>query len=592
MLKNSGVLRDSVAKTKNTIATLNQEWAKIMQLVQKMDQTFQTTSLKQHVNFLSQRERHTTHNNSNIHLQELQTLKSTHQQTLTQLKSAHEQQQITSVKIATQQNQLKAQIKQHARLVLDHRLLKEKNVALSKQLTALKNTIQELKSTHQQTLTQLKSAHEQQTINTNKITSQQNQLKAQAQKQTEILTANDLLKKKLTQYEELFNQKVATLDNHQQWAQIWLKNNMLTLESELQRRYEKKKATSKLSWKAQSIDILLKCMELNAPDVAKNRTAIFLDLDKFDNSNLKSRIIGRSGQNVKTFELATGVELIINKSNKVGISAFNPLKRMIAYQALLELVKKDKFSPNVIKKTVEYQKNLVEQEIYAQGKKTCQSLKIDITNRRLLYLIGKLKFRSGYSQEVLAHCHEVALFAGNIAQALDLDVTLARRAGLLHDIGKAIDHESAGNHVDLGVKIATECGEAPVIINAIHAHHGAVPCVSTYAQIVKIADALSAARYGARSNNKADFISRINALENFLKTKFTGVKEVQIYQAGREINIIVDAANVSDLQAELLSGKICNALTQEVKNKGKIIIPGDIDITVLRSRTYLQKVRS
>ena len=216
MLKNSGVLRDSVAKTKNTIATLNQEWAKIMQLVQKMDQTFQTTSLKQHVNFLSQRERHTTHNNSNIHLQELQTLKSTHRQTLTQLKSAHEQQQITSVKIATQQNQLKAQIKQHARLVLDHRLLKEKNVALSKQLTALKNTIQELKSTHQQTLTQLKSAHEQQTINTDKITSQQNQLKAQAQKQTEILTANDLLKKKLTQYEELFNQKVATLDNHQQ----------------------------------------------------------------------------------------------------------------------------------------------------------------------------------------------------------------------------------------------------------------------------------------------------------------------------------------------------------------------------------------
>ena len=187
-----------------------------MQLVQTMDQTFQRTSLKEHINFLSQRERHTTHSNSNVHSQELQALKSTHKQTLAQLKSAHEQQQIANAKIATQQNQLKAQIKQHARLVLDHRLLIEKNATLNKQLTALKNTLQELKSTHKQTLAQLKSAHEQQTINTNKITFQQHQLKAQVQKQAQMLTANNLLKKKLAQYEELFNQKVATLDNHQQ----------------------------------------------------------------------------------------------------------------------------------------------------------------------------------------------------------------------------------------------------------------------------------------------------------------------------------------------------------------------------------------
>ena len=219
-------------------------------------------------------------------------------------------------------------------------------------------------------------------------------------------------------------------------------------------------------------------------------------------------------------------------------------------------------------------------------------MQLDIDHPRLLYLIGKLKYRSGYGQQVLKHSVEVAHFAGQIAAQLGLDVALARRAGLLHDIGKAVDREQIGNHVEIGIRIAAECGENATVINAIHAHHDAVSCATPYAHIVKMADTLSAARSGARLNSKEDFITRINALETMIKSSFSGIKDVHIYKAGREINVVVDPEQIDDLQACQLSAAIWNKVSDDVKGKGKIVIPGDINITILRTKTFTRVVKS
>ena len=335
-------------------------------------------------------------------------------------------------------------------------------------------------------------------------------------------------------------------------------------------------------------------MERNAPLVAKNRTMLEFKMESLTkNSKLRSHIIGRSGQNIQAFEKATGVELIITKHKTgIGISSFNPLKRQIAYNALAELIKRDKFSPAWINKIVQECQQKIDQEIVATGQATVRRFKLAITHPRLLYLIGKLKFRSGYNQQVLKHSTEVAHFSGQIAGQLGLDVQTARRAGLLHDIGKALDREEPGNHVEIGVRIAEECGESATIINAIHAHHNDVSPMTPYANIVKIADTLSAARYGARSNSKEDFVNRINALETMIKSNFTGIKDVHIYQAGREINVMVDPEQINDVQACQLSAQIFEKVTDDVKTKGKVVIPGDINITILRTKTFLHTVRS
>lgn len=374
----------------------------------------------------------------------------------------------------------------------------------------------------------------------------------------------------------------------------WIDANRVALQNEIKREFDQIRQhwTKNLTELAQKE--LLDAMERNAPLVAKNRTLLNFKMDNLSkNSNLKSHIIGKSGQNIQAFEKATGVELIINNRNKnIGISSFNPLKRQIAYHALCELVKKEKFSPSWIEKIVQQCQAKMEQEIVKVGKTTVEQLQLDIDHPRLLYLIGKLKYRSGYGQQVLKHSVEVAHFAGQIAAQLGLDVALARRAGLLHDIGKAVDREQIGNHVEIGIRVAAECGENATVINAIHAHHDAVSCATPYAHIVKMADTLSAARSGARLNSKEDFITRINALETMIKSSFSGIKDVHIYKAGREINVVVDPEQIDDLQACQLSAAIWNKVSDDVKGKGKIVIPGDINITILRTKTFTRVVKS
>ena len=412
------------------------------------------------------------------------------------------------------------------------------------------------------------------------------------EKVTSLAAANQKIK---AQHIELTQKLVEVGRFDPQTAKTaWIDANRVALQNEIKREFDQIRQhwTKNLTELAQKE--LLDAMERNAPLVAKNRTLLNFKMDNLSkNSNLKSHIIGKSGQNIQAFEKATGVELIINNRNKnIGISSFNPLKRQIAYHALCELVKKEKFSPSWIEKIVQQCQAKMEQEIVKVGKTTVGQLQLDIDHPRLLYLIGKLKYRSGYGQQVLKHSVEVAHFAGQIAAQLGLDVALARRAGLLHDIGKAVDREQIGNHVEIGIRIAAECGENATVINAIHAHHDAVSCATPYAHIVKMADTLSAARSGARLNSKEDFITRINALETMIKSSFSGIKDVHIYKAGREINVVVDPEQIDDLQACQLSAAIWNKVSDDVKGKGKIVIPGDINITILRTKTFTRVVKS
>ena len=294
------------------------------------------------------------------------------------------------------------------------------------------------------------------------------------------------------------------------------------------------------------------------------------------NDDMKGRIIGREGRNIRTIETLTGVDLIIDDTPEaITLSSFEPVRREIARVALEKLIADGRIHPARIEETVEKARREVESTIKAEGEKTVLEAGINNIHPELVKLLGRLKYRTSYGQNVLKHSVEVSYISGMIASEIGLNPTVAKRAGLLHDIGKALDHEMEGSHIQLGVDVARKYKESDAVIHAIHAHHGDVEAKTVVACIVQAADALSAARPGARRENLENYIKRLQKLEEVGKS-FSGVDSCFAIQAGREIRVMVKPEHVNDERMIPLAREICQKIEQELE------YPGQIKVNIIR----------
>ncbi len=294
------------------------------------------------------------------------------------------------------------------------------------------------------------------------------------------------------------------------------------------------------------------------------------------NDEMKGRIIGREGRNIRAIETLTGVDLIIDDTPEaITLSCFDPVRREIARQTLEKLISDGRIHPTRIEETVEKCRKEVEAYIKAEGERAAFETGVHGLHPELIKILGRLRYRTSYGQNVLNHSVEVAYISGIMAAELGVDVVLAKRAGLLHDLGKALDHEIDGSHVEIGVDVARKYKENNEVIHAIQAHHGDVECKTVIAALVQAADAVSAARPGARRENLENYIKRLEKLEE-IANSFSGVEKSFAIQAGREIRIMVSPENVQDDTLPLMAREIVSKIENELE------YPGQIKVHIIR----------
>jgi ribonuclease Y len=299
------------------------------------------------------------------------------------------------------------------------------------------------------------------------------------------------------------------------------------------------------------------------------------------NEDMKGRIIGKEGRNIKSLEMATGMEFVIGDTDAITISGFNPVRREIARNTLEALLQDGRINPTRIEEVAEKCEAEINENIIEIGRQVVLEMNFSGVHHEIIRLLGQLQFRTSYSQNVLEHCKETAHFARMIAVELGLDGNIAARCGLLHDIGKAVTHEIEGPHALVGADIAKKYGESIIVTGAIASHHEDVEPNSIYGIIVMIADTISASRVGARKETLSTYIKRLEQLED-IANAFDGVKRAYALQAGREVRIIVDESRMDDSQSAMLARSIATSVEQEMS------FPGQIKVNVIREKRSIE----
>lgn len=384
---------------------------------------------------------------------------------------------------------------------------------------------------------------------------------------------------KQSQFEML--EKISGLTQEQ--AKTYILNNLdneLTHEKAV-KIMEFEQRTKEQSEKTAREIISLAIQRVAADHVSESTVSVV----PLPSDEMKGRIIGREGRNIRAIETLTGVDLIIDDTPEaITLSCFEPVKREIARVTLEKLISDGRIHPARIEEMYEKARREVEFMIKSEGERAIIEAGVNNMHPELVKLLGRLHFRTSYGQNVLDHSLEVAYLAGIMASELGLEPTMARRAGLLHDIGKALDHEIEGSHVEIGVDVARKYKESELVVHAIQAHHGDVEAKTIIACLVQAADAISAARPGARRENLENYIKRLEKLEE-VASSFEGVERSFAIQAGREVRIIVKPDVVKDEQMVLLARDICKKIEDELE------YPGQIKVNIIRESRAIEYAR-
>jgi ribonuclease Y len=409
---------------------------------------------------------------------------------------------------------------------------------------------------------------------------------------------NDTIKENLTRQIEVVNQKRTELEHHQEEHIRRLeKIAALTADearSQLIESLRQETQTRALALQQEIIDdakqkankearkVIIQSIQRTAAEQAiENSITVF----NLESDEIKGQIIGREGRNIRAIEAATGVDLIVDDTPEaIVLSSFDPLRREIARLSLQRLVTDGRIHPARIEEIVEKTKKQIEEQVMEIGERTVIELGIHGLHKELVRIVGKMRFRSSYGQNLLMHSREVANLCGIMAAELGMNPKLAKRAGLLHDIGKVPDEETELSHALLGMKLAEKYGENPAVVNAIGAHHDEVEMQYVIAPIIQACDAISGARPGARREIMQQYLQRIKDLEN-LALAYPGVEKAYAIQAGRELRVIVEADKVTDMDSDKLSFEIAQKIQTEMT------YPGQIKVTVIREKRAVNVAR-
>lgn len=399
------------------------------------------------------------------------------------------------------------------------------------------------------------------------------QLQAAAQKQKELENQTAIQKAKLESIAELTAEQAK--EQLMTLMQEEAKADAMVLIKDI---VDEAKATANLEAKK----VVVSALQRTGVEAAVENTVSVFNIE---NDEIKGRIIGREGRNIRTLENLTGVDVIIDDSpDAILLSSFDPVRREIASQSLKKLISDGRIHPARIEEVVAKTKKQIEQEIAELGKRTCIDLGINNMPHELMRMVGKMRYRSSYGQNLLQHAKEVANLSATMAAELGLNPKIARRAGLLHDIGKVPDTEPEMPHALFGARLAEQYKERPEIVNAIGAHHDEMEMTTLIAPIVQVCDAISGARPGARREVVEAYMKRLNDLENLALT-YPGVVKTYAIQAGRELRVIVGAEKVTDAEATQISMD----LSKKIQNE--MTYPGQIKITVIRETRSVNYAR-
>ena len=388
--------------------------------------------------------------------------------------------------------------------------------------------------------------------------------------------ANEIIKEELERLEE-----ISGLTKEEAKKRIMSKVEE-TMTKEIAAYIKDKEAEAKLDVDKKAKEMLVSSMQKYSADVTNEITVSVINLP---NDDMKGRIIGREGRNIRTIEAVTGVDLIIDDTPEaIVISSFDPLRREIAKVTIENLIKDGRIHPGRIEeiydKTCEDFKKL----IIEKGEEAIFKLGLGKMDPELIELVGKLYFRTSYGQNVLQHSIEVANLSGIMAAEIGENVTVAKRAGLLHDIGKAIDFEVEGSHVDLGAEIAKKYDEDDVVLNTIMSHHGDVPANYVISELVAIADSISASRPGARNDSLENYVKRLQQLEE-IANGYEGIEKSYAVQAGRELRVIVKPEEIDELSSVKLARDIKNKIEEQLQ------YPGTIKVVLIRETRVIEEAK-